>query len=400
MQTGPLLDEAYVATGQVLHVFRHFPIPQLGHTHALAAAKATYCAGQQAPELFWKLHDWVFANQQTWAQAQDAPNQFRSQAVALGAAGGQYDTCVADPATEARIQRDVAEGAALGVQGTPAFFVNDWFIEGAFPLTEFQDKIARATQGLRPPPTPTPLPAGVEFFDSDPARPGFTYDGSPTLGSPDAGLILVSFEDFKSAAAAQHSATVEPTLKSKYVDTNQLRLVVAFFPDSAPQAAVGAVCAAKQGKFWPFRSLLYEKQAEWQEGDAAALTRYAESLGLDRAGFDTCVADAGTRAAIDNALLFGRKQIGVPVTPSFLLIKLSAPGQVEDVKGFPGVQTLDVLQQTIDDLLKPQAAIPNPEGPISAEKLASLPVGVDGEGNFYRGDPAAPIRLVDFSDYQ
>ncbi len=396
MQTGPLLDEAYVATGQVVHIFRFYPFQSNG----MPAAKAAYCAGQEDPELFWGMHGWLFANQSSWSSSSDPSEQLRQAALSLGVDGARYDACVVDPATEARLQRDLAEGGARGVQGTPAFFINNWFISGAYPLEEFQDKIARAARGQSPPPTPTPLPAGVEFFDPDPARLGFTYDGSPTLGSTDALLILISFEDFKSADAAQHFATVEPTLKSKYVDTNQLRLVLKIFPDTAPQAAVGALCAAKQGKFWDFRGLLYEKQAEWQEGDAAALIRYAESLGLDRTIFDTCVADTGTQAEVDNALLFGQRTIGVPATPSFLLIKLSAPGQVEDVKGFPGLQTLDVLEQTIDELLKPQAAIPNPEGPISAEKLARLPVGVDDEGNFYRGDPAAPIRLVDFSDFQ
>ncbi len=29
-----------------------------------------------------------------------------------------------------------------------------------------------------------------------------------------------------------------------------------------------------------------------------------------------------------------------------------------------------------------------------------LPAGVDADGNFYRGDPKAPVKLVDFSDFQ
>ena len=48
------------------------------------------------------------------------------------------------------------------------------------------------------------------------------------------------------------------------------------------------------------------------------------------------------------------------------------------------------------------APAPPPTTPvaIAPEKLAGLQVGVDEDGNFYRGDPNAPIRLVDFSDYQ
>ena len=40
--------------------------------------------------------------------------------------------------------------------------------------------------------------------------------------------------------------------------------------------------------------------------------------------------------------------------------------------------------------------------PASAEPIASgnLPAGVDAEGNFYRGDPNATVKLIEFSDFQ
>ena len=58
------------------------------------------------------------------------------------------------------------------MQGTPAFFINDWFMSGAYPFEEFQNNIEKAKQGQKPAPTPTPLPQGVEFFEADPNRPG------------------------------------------------------------------------------------------------------------------------------------------------------------------------------------------------------------------------------------
>ncbi len=33
-------------------------------------------------------------------------------------------------------------------------------------------------------------------------------------------------------------------------------------------------------------------------------------------------------------------------------------------------------------------------------KKGDLPVGVDADGNFYRGDPKAAVKFVEFSDYQ
>ena len=121
MQTGPLLDEAYAVTGKVVNVFRNFPLDF--HPNAVPAAKAAYCAGQQDPKLFWAMHDWLFETQDAWAGAQDAADQFRKQAVAIGADGAKYDACLTDAKTDAAIQRDLKDGAAQGVRGTPAFFI-------------------------------------------------------------------------------------------------------------------------------------------------------------------------------------------------------------------------------------------------------------------------------------
>ena len=48
----------------------------------------------------------------------------------------------------------------------------------------------------------------------------------------------------------------------------------------------------------------------------------------------------------------------------------------------------------------PPTPTPTPPPSISKAELASLQVGRDADGNFYRGDPNAPVKLVDFSDFQ
>jgi hypothetical protein len=51
----------------------------------------------------------------------------------------------------------------------------------------------------------------------------------------------------------------------------------------------------------------------------------------------------------------------------------------------------------------PPAPKAGPVAPTSAaqpSRPGNLPVGVDADGNFYRGDPKAPVKLVDFSDFQ
>ena len=93
---------------------------------------------------------------------------------------------------------------------------------------------------------------------------------------------------------------------------------------------------------------------------------------------------------------FGQ-QIGVPAVPSFLVLKIGANGKAENSQALEGAQTLEQIEQAITALQQPPP--PTPVA-IAPEKLASLQVGVDADGNFYRGDPNAPIKLVDFSDFQ
>ena len=141
MQTEPLLYEAYVKTGRVYQVYRNFPLDS--HANAAPAAKAALCSGEQDAKLFWEMHDWLFANQATWQGASDAAAQFRAEAVSLGADGAQYDACVANAATQAAIEKDVDEGTALGVRGTPAFFLST--MEGGKPVGD-----AKPLSGARP----------------------------------------------------------------------------------------------------------------------------------------------------------------------------------------------------------------------------------------------------------
>ena len=358
METGPLLDEAYIGTGKVLHVWRNFPLDF--HPNAMPAALAAYCAGQQDPKWFWEMHDWIFANQGGWSEAQDAAKQFRDEALKVGAEAAKYDECVAAAETTAAIQRDIQAGAGMGVTGTPAFFINDWFLSGAYPIEEFKATIEKAQQGLHPAPTATPLPAGVAVWDADPARPGFTYDGSPTLGQDEAPVVLLAFEDFKCADCAKYAAEVESALKTKYVDTGQVRLMWKSVATDAPKAAIAALCAADQGKYPEFRASLFGKQDTWTDGDDAAMLAFAKSIGLDEAKFSQCLKDAPGQAQVD-ADLEVAQQLSIPSLPAFLFIDEKAGGVVDALLGNV---PLDQFESKIQNILNPPT--PTTAPPVAA----------------------------------
>jgi protein-disulfide isomerase len=302
--------------------------------------------------MFWGMHEWLFANQDGWSGAEDAAAKFRTQALALKVDGAKYDACLTADTTKAAIQKDVQDAENLGVSGTPAFFINDWFLSGAYPFADFQKAIDKAQQGIHPPPTPTPLPAGANFYDADPARAGFTFDSSPTLGSSTAPLVMLAFDDFKSPGGAAYAKDIEAALRDKYVKTGQVRVVYKFYAAQSPKAAVASLCAGYQQKFWEFRDALLAHQAEWQDGDTAAMTGYAKSLGLDEAKFSKCLADPATQAEIDAATDFAR-QVGVPDVPAFLFMDVK---QGQPVASVLGARTIADFDTKIQPALNPAPA--------------------------------------------
>jgi protein-disulfide isomerase len=341
-----------VATGKVVEIFRNFPLDF--HPNAMPAAKAAFCAGQQSPKFFWQLHDWLFAQQDTWSSAPDAAKQFRDEALSLGVDATKFDACLTADTTTAAIQRDIEQGNQMGVEGTPAFFINDWFLGGAYPIEDFKSTIENALAGQHPPPTPTPLPPGVAPYDADPSRPGLTYDGSPTRGKTDARLVLVGFNDFQCPTCTTFYKDVVPTIKSKYLDTGEMREVFKFFPSTAPNAAVASLCASDQGKFWEFADLLYSTPG-WKDGDNAAMLGFAKSLGLDEAKFSQCLTDAPGKAVVtaDTDLA---SQLGLPQPPFYILIDLQAQNGIP----VPGYVTAEQFDQAVQSLLNPPTPTPVP----------------------------------------
>jgi protein-disulfide isomerase len=122
----PVIREQLIAPGKVRWRFRDFPLPS--HAYSRYAALAAQCAGEQGK--FWEMHDQLFMNHQ-WAQTGKNPSGlFRDFAKAIGLDVATYDACVGSQRSAGRIQASAAEGAALGVKGTPSFFVNGRPFEG------------------------------------------------------------------------------------------------------------------------------------------------------------------------------------------------------------------------------------------------------------------------------
>ena len=66
---------------------------------------------------------------------------FKSWAKELGLNSNQFNSCLDSGKYSARVDVDYNEGVALGINGTPATFVNGKLISGAQPYEEFEKVI-------------------------------------------------------------------------------------------------------------------------------------------------------------------------------------------------------------------------------------------------------------------
>ena len=120
--------------GKVRLVFRHYPLDF--HPFAQKAAEAAACAQEQGK--FWELHDKMFGN-----QTKLAVEDLKGYAKSVGLDSSKFDKCLDSGEKKAMVEEDQKAGSAAGVNGTPAFFINGLFINGAQPYEQIKQTVDR-----------------------------------------------------------------------------------------------------------------------------------------------------------------------------------------------------------------------------------------------------------------
>lgn len=113
------------------------------HPWARPAAVASLCAYKQDNNAFWKMHDYMFLNQQQITTA-NMDEKFKEAAKQSGLNMLTFDSCVKNQETLSKVEQDVKEGNEVGVRSTPTFFVNGYRIVGAQDIQTFKDTIEKA----------------------------------------------------------------------------------------------------------------------------------------------------------------------------------------------------------------------------------------------------------------
>ena len=160
-QIFPALTDRY--KGQVRIVYRDFPLDQ--HPWAMRAAIDTNCVAMQSSTGYWNLVDYIHAHAAEFGGAEKSVDVANKTLDSLATDEGTRDhldakaltACVSkqDPTP---IKQSMEAAAALGVDSTPALFINGMKIEGAQPLEDVYRIVdgALLAAGQTPPPPAKP----------------------------------------------------------------------------------------------------------------------------------------------------------------------------------------------------------------------------------------------------
>ncbi|HEY0194304.1 MAG TPA: thioredoxin domain-containing protein [Kofleriaceae bacterium] len=242
------------------------------------------------------------------------------------------------------ILADEADAHALGVSGTPTFFINGRAINGDRNLKTFVERVeqelARAAEhpggydalvaggklaADTPPPPPSERPPA--FDPSQLYRVGLGLPGHQA-GPDSAAVTIVEWSDFQCPFCAKE-APVLAHVREKY--GNDVRVVYRHMAmDMHPHAALAAeaaVAAAMQGKFWPFHDQIF---AHFGHLERADLVQFAQAAGLDLVAFRAALDDRRYHDAVV-AEGASAQALGVDGTPT-MFINGNAIGGARDAK--------------------------------------------------------------------
>lgn len=124
-------------------VFRHYPLTSI-HQNAFLASKAAEAAGRQGK--FWEMHDKLYQQQRDWSEMGSPRDTFVGYAESVGVNKDQFLKDLDSSEVDARVRRGMDAGRALGVNGTPTFFLNGQAIQPPRSIEDFKKLIDLSLQ--------------------------------------------------------------------------------------------------------------------------------------------------------------------------------------------------------------------------------------------------------------
>jgi len=394
-------------------IWKNEPLPM--HPNARPAAEAAMGVfALKGNDAFWKWHDTAFHNQKELGDA-----SYEQWAKDAGVDVAKLKAGLAAHTWAKKVDEDHALAQKLGVNGTPASFINGVSLSGAQPFEKFKaviDQELKKAEAKLSSGTPKDkiyvamseenkknAPAEEEGNEKEDTKTVFKVpvDKSPVKGNPNALVTIVEFSDFQ----CPYCKKVEPTLKAimdKYGD--KVRLVwknepLPFHPRAEPAAEVAMEARAEKGNdgFWQAHDKLFESQPKLADED---LENVAKDLGLNMDKVRDAMKNHKHKSLIDTDSDLS-EDFQASGTPHFFV----------NGRRLVGAQPQDKFEKIIDeeikhgqDLLahgtKPadlyDAEVKDGKGPAAAEKkeVAASP-NAPAKGNMN-----AKVTIYEFSDFQ
>ncbi len=328
-------------------VFKHLPLPF--HKEAKGAAIAALAAGRQGK--FWEMHDKLFERQR---DMKSNPELFIELADQIGLKLSRFEKDLKDPKLAAQVETDIALAAEVGARGTPNFFVNGIQVIGAQPLTKFSEVIDEQLEVARKVKKMNKKLKGEKLYAKIVEYNGANRDeaakaaekraaeeaeqqrvkalktlavaGSPVWGDvKKAKVVIYEFTDLQCPFCSRAKATLDQ-VKNTYGD--DVAIVSKSYPLSfhkeAKGAAIAALAAGRQGKFWEMRAALFERQRD-MGSNPELFIELADGLGLNLDRFEKDLKDPKIVAQVEAEIDMG-EEVGVRGTPNFFVNGVQVTG--------------------------------------------------------------------------
>jgi protein-disulfide isomerase len=171
-------------------------------------------------------------------------------------------------------------------------------------------------------------------------------------GSPSAPVTVYEMSDFQCPYCRRFALETFRAIEQEYISPGKVRWVFVNFPltsihANAVAAAATAVCAARQGAFWPMHDLLYQYQETWAplKEPGPFFLSLADSAGISKPKLLECVKAPATEAEIRYEAE-GAERAGASSTPTFYI-----EGGL-----LAGAHPLPLFRQVLDSILATKAA--------------------------------------------
>jgi protein-disulfide isomerase len=173
-------------------------------------------------------------------------------------------------------------------------------------------------------------------------------DGVEYAGSAQSELAVLLFSDFQCPFCRNFAVNDWAGIRASFVDTGIIRFGFVHMPiekihPEAAAASKAAICAGRQGKFWPMHDLLFDASPF----DSVGLLRRAGVLRLDSGQFSTCLAAEAPELKANAELA---KVLGVTGTPTFYFGRFQGDDRILFVDRFEGARPAAEFQRVIDGL--------------------------------------------------